>query len=796
MNSKTLIFCSALFLGALANILAQTTKILPLQPDSEQDRSRVYHPEPILFIHGINSNDAGWTNVAIPDLTPLFAAYDLPDGAVPLQGAFTNLNAQQETYLHTFNYGDPPSSNTLNKQSFDRIEWNAWHQDMTGRVFTNIYLSATNRHYAQPAPNDQRQCLDDRISEVRQAYSVGASAPQIVLVAHSMGGILAHYYMIESGTNSGVRRVVCLATPHLGSHLANYLIWHAHANFFGRNLDGVTGLFIPNLLRLTSQAIPYTAGYFRYTDGGAVEDISVNQFNGPAKFQHHNPLADFFWNNAAPKIEYVFDAYQRGTNSQYFLLWATVNDVRLEPENRQGDGVVAPWSASGKTNSASASIWNGASNANGAHYIDPVVFGIWSNFDHSHANQDTNSLFASLDGVPYEWPGGSTNNWPAYAQRYGENQSFSKYFTSPSSNTTAYTDEPGIADLKLLYDRGGGNPLLIPALNTWSTNSGQLVKTYINGTDLAGHQIVSGRGSVTYLGTVGVKNFSQNPVGTSRTNYWIASGNEYLPASESLHVSSGTTPIVVATNVASLSGVRMITNCLVQLGNTGAPQYEYGYFENTGVSMTAGANNYVAAQGYNLAQLITPQAERAFNTPVDSATLVAILQKINHSEALSNACHNPTTPTRWQTTVAEWANANTGAITLDFFPTSSSPKVSDAWTNAAFSGTYTPASKTLTFDPANAPSQLIFSNNVYLGCYETFTNSYGGIVPALTSDALAGIPIDEAFLDTVRSSLEAIFPKYENTYSSTCSNWTKPDIIKQATSNVQTDWTPVVGGLL
>jgi hypothetical protein len=200
-------------------------------------------------------------------------------------------------------------------------------------------------------------------------------------------------------------------------------------------------------------------------------------------------------------------------------------------------------------------------------------------------------------------------------------------------------------------------------------------------------------------------------------------------------------------------------------------------------------------QAENLAGFLTPQAEHAFDAPVDSATLVAILQKINEAEALSNVCHNAATITQWKATISEWANADSGTITLNFFPTSSSPNIRDAWTNATFSGTYTETSKTLTFDPTNAPSQLIFSNEVYLGCKETFTNDYGGIVSNLIDSSLAGVPVNEAFVNQVRAALTNILYKYKDTTASSCTNWTLASILAAA-GNSTGGWTPINDHLL
>ena len=748
----------------------------------------------------------------LPQLGPVFQPYWIPPDARAKifadQGSGL-YRATQRNYMPTFNYGDPPTVNhatSHDQRSFEHIQWNAWEADMLNRYFTNRFIRAGQVGYIQTNQNTvNRITLDMRINDTRQAYrpnptDTNAVPPNIILMAHSMGGLLSHYYLLKKPNDHGVRRLVTLATPHLGSHVANWLTWwNAYPGL--RVQNGKEAQYVTKIVTNKDSLV----GYFIHGDRGAVWDLNMvdNRNTTPANQRGRNPLMDFFWSQPAPKIEYVFNVYQRPTSMDTIgSISIAINENPASEESDRGDGVVPLYSASAKTNAADVSIWNGRTNQNGNHDIDPVIFGIWPNLDHVDAPHDTNSILKSLLGVPYHWPGSTTNIWPVYAQRYGENQSFSKYFSSPSSGSTAYTDEPGIKDLKLLYQRAGENSMLVPAFDTYTTSSSGPQKTLTNAADFASHQIISGTGGgfVQYLGTAGTKNRSQNPVGTSGTNYWVQEGNEYLPASLMIDRARGETPQTVATTINMLASPKaIVTNCLVQLTN-GTPQYQYGYFEGPfDIPISLNTNNYVAVQGYNIANLLTPQAERAFNTPVESATLITILNKINHGEALSNACHNAGTITLWKATVSEWATSDTGTITLDFFPTSKPPKVFDAWANTPYTDlAYNPTNNTITLnDPTNAPSQLIISNEVYLGCEKVFTNSYGGIVPKLDDVNLAGVQITPTQLDQIRTALAGILSKYKDTTSATCTNWTKANIIKQADpAHTQTDWTPIVSNLL
>jgi hypothetical protein len=100
--------------------VAQVTKLVPWI-DASSDNPLVYRPEPILFVHGINANDAGW-QTTLNSLEAVLGRYQRPD-TLPVDAALQR--ATQYPYLHTFNYGDRPGQSTLNRSGFEHVEWNA-----------------------------------------------------------------------------------------------------------------------------------------------------------------------------------------------------------------------------------------------------------------------------------------------------------------------------------------------------------------------------------------------------------------------------------------------------------------------------------------------------------------------------------------------------------------------------------------------------------------------------------------------------------------------------------------------
>jgi pimeloyl-ACP methyl ester carboxylesterase len=657
-----------LLMATLAS--AQTTRIVPWNDGDFTDASistNAYHPEPIIFVHGIVSSRVKWEGVIysnhwfeayhyISNLVAAAKESNFPTNFPAIQGYTeselpSDFPAKEKNqwrdiekpYLHTFNYGRhakfgpgtnpaPVSVVQVSRQSHDPVEWNSWQPP------TSDYLQ-------------NRTTLNDRIEAIRTAYKMpNQPRPNVILVGHSLGGLIICDYLMTKNQNLGsdpyvpVRRAVTIDSLLWGSPIANILANWDHISFgaggpnfyleFLKEVFVVYGVTSDPGLTVWIQNHGGSTKYFTVDLQDAIANGNIpplstgtNTLFNNSPFQHklHTtpmPTTTEFISSGArePGIPLLIKL-ALGKGALYRDVEVALKGDQVVPLNS-----MAGYNANGTpvfTNLSPVDIrgyTNGNPNWISTHGPAPDQIGIYPHL---------------LDGVQYKTgshPDGA-GNWSGFQKQYTNSP-----VQTSSGKTFVHTDEPGIVDLKLLYNRSGGNPLLIPALNTWTTNSTGPQKSLTNATDFVGHQITASSGNnLRYVGATGAKNRTANPVCQSGTNYWVAAGNEYLPASLSLKITNNLAPVALVTNVSGLVGaIKMVTNCLAQLDGGGVPQYQNGYFESpSAIPVTASTNNFVAAQGYNVANLLTPQAERGFDAPVDSATLVAILKKINEAEALS-----------------------------------------------------------------------------------------------------------------------------------------------------------------
>lgn len=137
---------------------------------SNWEDAKAYKPEPILFLHGLNSSSATWAST-ISALSPLFSKYQ------PLG-----------TYLETIDF-----------------------TDKTGSI--NTYSDGSDGWADK---------LNIKIAELLAANSYGGYSHKLNLVCHSMGGLTAREYLTNSKylPADNVDKLILVGVPNLGSPLA------------------------------------------------------------------------------------------------------------------------------------------------------------------------------------------------------------------------------------------------------------------------------------------------------------------------------------------------------------------------------------------------------------------------------------------------------------------------------------------------------------------------------------------------------------------------------------------------
>ena len=134
---KRILLLSVGFLCLIKPGFSQVSKVLLWRVELPQQNPKVYRPEPILFVHGVNDDDGDCWPYAIMTMYPDLANYQVPD-VLPVDT--TNQRAEQKPYLHTFNYGGKTAAEAgagHNSNSFFHIAWNASQDDRNNLTFTN-----------------------------------------------------------------------------------------------------------------------------------------------------------------------------------------------------------------------------------------------------------------------------------------------------------------------------------------------------------------------------------------------------------------------------------------------------------------------------------------------------------------------------------------------------------------------------------------------------------------------------------------------------------------------------------
>lgn len=154
-------------------------------------------PIPILFIHGYNGSGASWH---------AFREALIARGAEP-------------SLLRLFHYGWREAGAPVVVTGTDTPP--------PGKVYDNrgdIRAIASRLAYRESA---EPEALDSQVRRLSEASVALGGSARVTLVAHSMGGIIARYYLSrresdEWGTlNEGlVEQLITIGTPHLGVDLA------------------------------------------------------------------------------------------------------------------------------------------------------------------------------------------------------------------------------------------------------------------------------------------------------------------------------------------------------------------------------------------------------------------------------------------------------------------------------------------------------------------------------------------------------------------------------------------------
>jgi pimeloyl-ACP methyl ester carboxylesterase len=713
---------------------AQSSSVVLQWQDFPQERA--YEPIPVICLHGLNSDSSNsWAqNVGI--LSNYFSATYYWQGRVSLTPQ--RPGQPGSAYIETFDYGcygrpeNIPTQGHL--QTFDSIKMNAW---------SGVY-------------NNWGQTLSQRIDQVRTTYKPPNLPRQpVILLCHSMGGVVAHYYLTQAGNDGSVLRMITLGTPHYGSDLPNisraatrgWLRRHAIRSLVP--LEWVLKADYENTLHY---AIPPVD----HPEKTGVQELCVlnaqNSNQVIATYLCHTPVPTYG--------EYIFNSFEAYfTGGPGYHKYTDVTKLSLSNltqgayQQALGDIIVPVWSQEGRTARGSApDILNGTSTS--GQPIRPVIFGMTTdpfifaawNCYHSSEPHCMPAILKSIFGVTY-----------AASNSFGQN--FSSYLPPQDASispTVCHSDEPGIGQMILLCQGSHANPFVVHSLNTWTNDGTNYPKNaFTNRSELTDYQIIGdASASIRSLALVGAKNRAQNPI-ASATNgmniyYWAQDGNEYLPASLDLRLAHDSQPDFGSVSPTNFS--RLLTSKCLAWQNTNGEFRQYGLFENFDfVPLTSNsAPFYYFARGTNLAGLHTPVAERGFDVPVDSATMVNSLCAINASQKA-----NGSTQTQWTQDVTEWIDIPAGAtnITLNFVPVYNPNtwgcRMEDAFTESVYEEwtAYEEVSHTFTIPPDDAARCLQVFYSAYVGGLDDSFVYYDGdeepsaVVPALTPNSLAGIPL-------------------------------------------------------
>ncbi len=156
-----------------------------------------YRPVPTIFVHGIKDTQHVWDRT-VSKLRKYFDPY-MPMGP----GNVGPDNRIEGQYAELIHYGTPGKTN--GEGTTEEIQYLAWESSREGKAENKTSLNAfINGVLAHYYPNGQDSLATSRVN----------------LICHSMGGLLARYYIMmcqRNGQPHHIGKLITLATPHTGS---------------------------------------------------------------------------------------------------------------------------------------------------------------------------------------------------------------------------------------------------------------------------------------------------------------------------------------------------------------------------------------------------------------------------------------------------------------------------------------------------------------------------------------------------------------------------------------------------
>ena len=441
---------------------AQVSRTLPWSDGDLTQTGRcsvAYHPEPIIFVHGITAARVKWEAVishlhsqswhqpyhyisdnflgAKESTSVTNEGYaDTDFGATFIPASEKNQWRDiEEPYLHTFNYGRharvgpapdyvTPTMVRQSRQTHDPVEWNSWEAP------DDDYL-------------DGRVTLRDRIEDenqgVRAAYQMpGQLPPNVILIGHSLGGLVVCDYLLKKNSDLQgdpyvpVRRAVTVNSLLWGSPIANLLVnWRnlpraghggmAWANWLGAVIGPISG-------NAAGTWIENHDGASRYFAINLQESIDKGDIPEPSTtgvLTNESPFQAYLHSTPMPTTTEFITSGSQGKGAG-FLVKAVIGTRSMLMTDLQeafnGDQAVPLYSMAGYHRDGSSVFTNIAPVDIRGYLIDTNVYPNATNWFSSHGPAtDQMGIYPHLlDGIQYitgprpERPG----NWSGLQKQY------------------------------------------------------------------------------------------------------------------------------------------------------------------------------------------------------------------------------------------------------------------------------------------------------------------------------------------------------------------------------------------